>query len=96
MTTAYESFAESVTEEENLQFRLIEAVPADDVVEFRFYAASDRALNAANLAQAEQLRIANLIAVAQAGNPSAGDVRANLDVRKRAMQMALDALGLTS
>lgn len=90
--TRYEELVTSVSEEENLQFLLIDGMGQDDILEFRFYAAGDRAWNASMLAQAEQQRIANLIALARADGME--DFHLSRKQRHWALDEAMKALGV--
>lgn len=101
--TRYDSLLAAVTYEENLQAELIPHAPEDEALEKRVYASSDRALNAAELAQAEQLRIANLLTVANMRTLSWQDEdTGNLvslgsqELRASALKEALTSLGLIS
>lgn len=88
----YVELCESVTDEENLQVRLIDGMGQDNILEFRFFAAADRAGNASELAQAEQMRIANLLALASF-QPRMFPLL-TLEHRAWALEEAMKALGV--
>lgn len=89
--TRYEELLRAVFDEENLQVQLGNVMQPDDLAEFRFYAAENRALNAAELAQAEQLRIANLISIATSDGPPGLMTK---ERRMWALEEAMKALGV--